>query len=197
MTNPWLQGTAHVRTAYSYSRETGTPKPQPWPTIEPVQVKRGDEKGYRWQKTVLRPPPEIQITRKDSVVTLTGKAGSVNLDLHKLDPTGTVAFRLLPVPLTEPASSQASTSAPSGTEPAPTTSTGSGPAGPSRWCVLLASPSQERFKTVVDAFQSAIQGALQGYLIGLTVKGVGYRIEPADEAAALSAGRTRFSEQVR
>lgn len=37
---------------------------------------------------------------------------------------------------------------------------------------------------VCAELNKAIRGVMSGYLVGLTVKGVGYRMEPADDALA-------------
>ncbi len=41
---------------------------------------------------------------------------------------------------------------------------------------------------VCAELNKAIRGVMSGYLVGLTVKGVGYRMEPADEALAQVGG---------
>lgn len=50
-----------------------------------------------WSRQVLRPSSEVQVVQQGSQLLLTGRAGSVKLDLTQLDPTGLVAFKLLQV----------------------------------------------------------------------------------------------------
>ncbi|KAF5831399.1 hypothetical protein DUNSADRAFT_13189 [Dunaliella salina] len=58
--------------------------------------------------------------------------------------------------------------------------------------MLVSSPDKDQFQSVLAEINSSIQGCMQGYLVGLTVKGVGYRLEPIEE----SVSRTRpFFEQ--
>ncbi len=137
---------------------------------------------------MLRPPADVRVEQHGpSALRLTGRAGALDVDLAKLDPTGLVAFKLLTLP-----------AAPSGSTP--TTSP------PHRSVLVLASPSKERFAQVAAALESGFQGVMQGYMVGLTVKGVGYRIEPADDlpdggapaaAAAAEAGQQARSSSRR
>lgn len=53
--------------------------------------------------------------------------------------------------------------------------------------MLVTSPDKEQFQSIVSELNSSIQGCMQGFLVGLTVKGVGYRLEPVDEKVSCCA----------
>jgi len=155
-TAPW--GTLQTRHAHNrannYSVLTGTPRPRPDPVLE---LLRSPEE-HLWQRQVLRPPSEVQVVQQGSQLLLTGRAGSVKLDMTELDPTGLVAFKLM----------QMGTPGLTG-------------AGAGRAILVVASPDKARFQTVFTALERAVQGVMQGFLLALTVKGVGYRLEPVEE----------------
>eukprot|EP00967_Tisochrysis_lutea_P097664 scaffold143528_cov20-Tisochrysis_lutea.AAC.2 len=50
--------------------------------------------------------------------------------------------------------------------------------------MLITSPDKDQFQSVLAEINSSIQGCMQGYLVGLTVKGVGYRLEPIEESVS-------------
>lgn len=129
----------------------GASRPSPWPVLEKV-VNPQDQK-VRWQRSVVRFPADVQTTLVDNKLLLSGQAGSVKLDLTELDPSGLMAHRLVQ---TSADGKQASV-------------------------LLLAGPDKDRFQQVVDTIESNIQGVMQGYLVGLTVQGVGYRLQPVEE----------------
>ncbi|KAF8066366.1 rplF [Scenedesmus sp. PABB004] len=98
-----------------------------------------------------------------------GKAGSTSLPLSFLDPTGLVAWQC---------------HAQSAADAAAGPGTGS--------LLLLASPSKRCWRGIQTHIDNAVHGVTQGYLVGLTVQGVGYRMEPVPDAtvaAALAARR--------
>lgn len=98
-----------------------------------------------------------------------GKAGSTALGLSFLDPTGLVAWQCYPQSMSEAAEGPGSGS-----------------------LLLLASPSTRCWRGIQTHVNNAVHGVMQGYLIGVTVQGVGYRLEPVPDetvAAALAARR--------
>nr|8A22_Ae Chain Ae, uL6m [Polytomella magna]8APN_Ae Chain Ae, uL6m [Polytomella magna]8APO_Ae Chain Ae, uL6m [Polytomella magna] len=50
--------------------------------------------------------------------------------------------------------------------------------------LVMLSPSKEKLNAFVQEIQKSVRGASQGYLVGLTVKGVGYRMEPVEDIPA-------------
>ncbi|KAJ9522510.1 hypothetical protein QJQ45_008357 [Haematococcus lacustris] len=140
-----------------YSRKMGRAPPSPWPVLHDVP---GAASGrIRMQHSVLRFPEGVSAQLGDGALTLSGQAGSIQLSLQQLDPTGLVASQLVSVPATTP-----------GQAPRP--------------LLLLASPDKAAAASVTAQLESAIQGVLQGYILGITVKGVGYRMEPVDTPVA-------------
>ena len=85
----------------------------------------------------------------------------MKLDLQNLDPSGLVAFNFL----------EQGASTIGGTEQMSSLS----PAAPSAAVLVLASPDQDRLQKILGEMDNSIRGVNQGFLIGLTVKGVGYR----------------------
>jgi hypothetical protein len=140
-----------------YSRRSGTPTPAPWPVIEPV----GKGGKLKWHRTLYRFPSEVAVQLQERTLTLSGRAGSVTLDLTRLDPSGLVAFQLL----------NAASSPQAGGPAAPTTAS----AGTLAPMLALASPDKARFRSFVDEVEATVRGVTTGYLVGVTVKGVGYR----------------------
>ena len=148
----------------SYSQKVGRPAPSPWPVFEPI--KNAD--NIRWQRTVVRLPDDVQAELHGRTLLLTGKAGSLKMDLEKFDPTGLLAFRLVELP--------------------------SGGAS-HKSLLLLASPEKECFGKFCAMLESYLRGVSQGYLVGLTVKGVGYRMEPVEEAVTKTRWFTENSRE--
>ncbi|WIA22928.1 hypothetical protein OEZ86_009862 [Tetradesmus obliquus] len=134
---------------------------------KPLPRFRKPSKDGRMNRMVIRIPPQVQVQLQDQAITLTGKAGSTSLKLSFLDPTGLVAW-------------QAHTHDAAAAAAAP----GSGS------LLLLASPSKRCWRGIQTHIDNAVHGVMQGYLVGITVQGVGYRMEPvsaATTAAALAA----------
>ena len=157
----------------AYSAVCGRPKPEPWPVI--TKVKAPDQ--LKWHRTVMRLPPGVQAMQEGGKLILSGKAGTVTVDLAALDPSGLVAFRLLQ------AGSAAGTpqAPPSPAAPPPPPSQAAAQQDPATSAALiLASPDKDQFAAVVSSLEGSVQGVMQGYLVGLTVKGVGYRLEPVE-----------------
>ncbi|KXZ46210.1 hypothetical protein GPECTOR_46g279 [Gonium pectorale] len=167
-----------IQPVVPYSERSGRPSPQPWPAFETFKSPPGD---LRWHRSVVRFPAEVTAELQEGaegsvggasstgssgsgsagkVLAISGKAGTIRLDLAELDPTGMLAYRLVLLP------------------PAPGATAGSG-----RSLLVLASPDKARFEAVGAELNKAIRGVMSGYLLGLTVKGVGYRMEPLDEGA--------------
>ena len=115
---------------------------------------------------------------------------------QELDPTGLLAFRLIHLPPPPSASSPSSSSSPapapskpgkpaptsttpstSPTAPTPTPTTHPPPPPPPR---ARGSPDRGVWEAAAAALNGAIRGVMAGYLVGLAVKGVGYRLEPAE-----------------
>ncbi|KAG2430923.1 hypothetical protein HXX76_009895 [Chlamydomonas incerta] len=164
-----------------YSERVGRPAPQPWPELEPVKGGAEGPAGaagaeLRWHRSVVRFPPEVTAELEGRVLVVSGKAGSVRLDLQELDPTGLLAFRLIHLP-PPPASSTSSASA----------SASASSAGAGRSLLALVSPDKGVWEGAAAALNGAIRGVMAGYLVGLAVKGVGYRMEPAELPAAQAA----------
>jgi ribosomal protein S30 len=104
---------------------------------------------------------------------LTGRTGSARLPLSQLDPTGLVAMQLH-------AAADAATGSGGG-------GGGASNAAGSGSLLLLVSPSKRYFRGIATHVANAVRGVVQGYLVGVTVKGVGYRLEPADSSPAIAA----------
>ncbi len=86
-----------------------------------------------------------------------------------MDPTGLLAFRLLHLP-------SAGAAAASGSNP-------------QRSLLVLVSPNKARFDVAIAELNKAIRGVMTGYLVGLTVKGVGYRMEPVEDSSGEVRGK--------
>jgi len=54
--------------------------------------------------------------------------------------------------------------------------------------MLVSSPDKDQFQSVMSEINSSVQGCMQGYLVGITAKGVGYRLEPVEENVSAMAG---------
>lgn len=120
-------------------------------------------------RMVIRVPPQVQLQLKDQQLLFKGKAGTTSLSLSFLDPTGLVAWQCY-------------------TQSAAAASTGPGTGS----LILLASPSTRCWRGIQTHINNAIHGVMQGYLVGVTVQGVGYRLEPVADTviAAAQAART-------
>ncbi len=154
-------------------------KPEPWPVLDRVVVSKKRPGHPQWQKGVLRPAEGVSIEQHGSNLVLSGAAGTITLRLPELDPTGMMAFKLLQVP---------ATSAPPQQQQGPDRSATDTTATSARPVVVLASPDPQRYTAVVQALEAAFQGVQQGYTVGITVKGVGYRMEPVDTPAGSGSG---------
>ncbi|GIL58071.1 hypothetical protein Vafri_13261 [Volvox africanus] len=166
----------------AYSLRSGRSAPQPWPEFESVKAPQGE---VRWHRSVVRFPPEVAVHLEegpaggnsgggarsgDRTLVLCGKAGTIRLDLQELDPTGLLAFRLIHLP---------------------SSSTQQQPQQQQRSLLVLVSPSKDRFDTANEKLNKAIRGVMSGYLVGLTVKGVGYRMEPVEDPTGEVSVRVR------
>uniref|UniRef100_A0A383WGD5 Ribosomal protein L6 alpha-beta domain-containing protein n=1 Tax=Tetradesmus obliquus TaxID=3088 RepID=A0A383WGD5_TETOB len=135
---------------------------------KPLPRFRKPSKDGRMNRMVIRIPPQVQVQLQDQAITLTGKEGSTSLKLSFLDPTGLVAWQAH----THDAAAAAAAAPGSGS------------------LLLLASPSKRCWRGIQTHIDNAVHGVMQGYLVGITVQGVGYRMEPvsaATTAAALAA----------
>ncbi|GFR44703.1 hypothetical protein Agub_g5701 [Astrephomene gubernaculifera] len=159
-----------------YSVRTGRPAPQPFPELERLKAPSGE---IRWHRSVVRFPPEVAVEIQEGTpqepgrtLVLSGKAGTIRLSLQALDPTGLIALRLLRLPSTSSSSPAAGSKAPASASP-------SG----GRSMLVVVSPHKGRFEALGGELNKAIRGVMAGYLLGLTVKGVGYRMEPVEEVS--------------
>lgn len=167
-----------------YSKRVGRDAPQPWPEFERVvslaklaelaaqepasSASKSEplDLGLKLNRAVLRFPADVTVSLQgESVLALSGKAGALQIDLTQLDPTGLCAFQLMQLPISGPAPSQA---------------------GSLRPLLAVVSPHKERFDALCARVQSAVRGVSQGFLVGLNVKGVGYRVEPLDDHDVLA-----------
>lgn len=170
-----------------YSVRSGRPVPQPWPAFEAIKGPPGE---LRWHRSVVRFPADVSATIEGEggssgvggrMLAISGKAGTIRLDLQALDPTGVLAYRLIRLP----AQQQAASAGGAAPDARKGTAGGSAASTPPDRCLLaLVGPDKEHFDTVCAELNKAIRGVMSGYLVGLTVKGVGYRMEPADDALA-------------
>lgn len=139
-----------------YATRSGTPRPSPWPVFE--QIKHGNTGAIKWQRTLYRFPEGVSVTLEGRRLSLSGRAGTVVLDLCELDPSGLVAYSMLDLH------------------------------GASKPPVLaLASPDKARFDSLVEELDGTVRGVTVGYLVGITVKGVGYRCGASHAWAAWAA----------
>jgi ribosomal protein L6P/L9E len=164
--------------------------PRPLPRVRRLRD------GFTWRRMVVRVPPEVSVelleeeegeqddqggggvdgasssSGRRKKLALTGRAGRLELDLAHLDPTGLVAMQLWQRPSAE---SEGSTT---------TGATGGA-------LLLCASPDRRCFRGIATHVDNAVRGVTQGYLQGVSVKGVGYRLEPyffeGEEGAAPGA----------
>eukprot|EP00879_Flechtneria_rotunda_P013535 GHRR01014133.1.p1 GENE.GHRR01014133.1~~GHRR01014133.1.p1 ORF type:complete len:426 (+),score=168.68 GHRR01014133.1:344-1621(+) len=125
---------------------------------------RKPSKDGRLNRMVIRIPPQVQVALQDKQLKLTGKAGSTVLQLPHLDPTGLVAWQCH-------------------TQSAAAVAAGPGTGS----LLLLASPSKRCWRGIQTHIDNAVHGVMQGYLVGLTVQGVGYRMEPVANATLAAA----------
>ncbi|MEW5307413.1 MAG: hypothetical protein WDW36_009813 [Sanguina aurantia] len=161
-----------------YSIRSGTPAPVSRPELEKVK-QPAPGSAVKWHRSVMRFPTAVTVELTGRKLLLSGKAGSLKLDLTQLDPTGLVAFKFLSIPIGPAASADSASSAAvaSGGGPAAALATATSPVA-SQSMMVLVSTDKERFLEVSDRLEQAVHGVMQGYLVGLTVKGVGYRLEP-------------------
>ena len=153
-------------------------------------------------------------------LTLSGRAGSITLDMKALDPSGLMAFRMLRLPAAgaagaagaqaagtpgaagaqaagAPAAAGAGAEAHAGAGTAAGAGAAAGAASssnrdsagskdgkqappkqarpPARSMLALATPNKDRFDAFVAELDASVRGVMVGYLVGVTVKGVGYR----------------------
>ncbi|GLC47172.1 hypothetical protein PLESTB_001709000 [Pleodorina starrii] len=183
----------------AYSERSGRAAPQPWPEFEAVKAPQGE---VRWHRSVVRFPPEVSVQLEAAspggggdaapprTLLLSGKAGSIRLNLQDLDPTGLLAFRLINLPSSAAAASGASASGgKAAQQQQQQQQSAQQPAPPQRSLLVLASPNKARFDAVGSELNKAIRGVMTGYLVGLTVKGVGYRMEPVEDPTGEVAAR--------
>lgn len=136
-----------------YSKRSGTPPPSPWPMFEPIKLTPTGQ--LKWHKTVFRFGDGVKVKLPDDpghLMEISGQAGQLTIDLHKLDPSGLAAFKMIHL---------ISSDRPP--------------------LLALASPDKDRFNSIVQDLDKAVKGVTTGFLVGITVKGVGYRIEPMTE----------------
>eukprot|EP00798_Chlamydomonas_sp_ICE-L_P015268 gene15268-21350_t len=167
-----------------YSIRSGRPTPSPWPVFE--KVKPSDDGEIKWHRSAIRFPEGVRAHVRDSILHVVGRAGRLKVDLQSLDPTGAVSYKFIPGSsnITAEASSSTAPSTatqPSSSSPPDTSSSESSSSSPSSSMLILISPVKDRFQTVNDEVEACIKGVSTGFLVGLTVKGVGYRMEPIDE----------------
>ncbi|KAI8469130.1 MAG: hypothetical protein J3K34DRAFT_522405 [Monoraphidium minutum] len=135
--------------------------PRPLPRYRRL---RGADDPSKWKRMVVRVPPQVQVTHDEAAnaLVLTGRSGAARVALTQLDPTGLVAMQLY---LPPPGDASAAFGA----------------------LLLLASPSKRYFRGIQSHIDNAVHGVMQGYLVGVAVKGVGYRLEPADGCGVISS----------
>ncbi|MEW5317492.1 MAG: hypothetical protein WDW38_008781 [Sanguina aurantia] len=154
-----------------YSIRSGTPAPVSRPELEKVK-QPAPGSAVKWHRSVMRFPTAVTVELTGRKLLLSGKAGSLKLDLTQLDPTGLVAFKFLSIPIGPAASADSASSAAvaSGGGPAAALATATSPVA-SQSMMVLVSTDKERFLEVSDRLEQAVHGVMQGYLVGLTVKG--------------------------
>jgi len=132
--------------------------------LAPIKSSAQHEGRVKLHNGVVRFPPGLQAALDGTALVLSGRAGTVRLHLPLLDPVGLAAFKLLGMDRQgDQAAGQASSTGP---------------------IMLITSPDKDQFQSVLAEINSSIQGCMQGYLVGLTVKGVGYRLEPIEESVS-------------
>lgn len=151
--------------------------PPPRPLTKLYQV--AQPPAVSWRRHVIRFPPGVEVSMARDVMTLSGKTGTLEVDLKRADPQGALAFQLHEL------------SGGSGSGGSGASAGGAGGAAqqaaqpsqqPKSYLLFLASPMQKGgfFHPAVRRIENAISGVTQGFLVGLTLKGVGYRMEPVD-----------------
>lgn len=164
--------------------------PTPRPRTKLVKLDPPDKLKLR--RMVVRFPPGVRVEMERDTMRLIGKAGISEVDLKRVDPNGTIAFQLqhLPLPTTHDAGSDDTASSASGaastataaaaaTPSSSSSSSTSASSAPNTMPIMLCvSPTDQFFDTARKRIENAIKGVTQGYLVGLTVKGVGYKMEP-------------------
>jgi hypothetical protein len=108
---------------------------------------------------VLRFPPDVRVEQRGRHLLLAGRAGSVQIDLHHMDPTGLLALRFVPgaglaapaVPGTLPFAAQGAPGAAAVSNAAPS------PAAPRGAMLLCASPSKRYFRGVATHVDNQVR----------------------------------------
>lgn len=161
--SPFLTSVRHYARP-PYSVRSGTPAPVSRPEFEKVkQAVKGAP--VKWHRSVMRFPTAVSVELTGRKLLLSGKAGSLKLDLAQLDPTGLVAFKFLSIPITPPAgadSTSSSAAAPpaAAAGPASALALATAPAA-SQSMMVLISTDKERFLEVSDQLEQAVHGVMQ------------------------------------
>lgn len=136
--------------------------PRPLPRYRRLKI---IEHPSKWKRAVIRVPPMVNVEMEEETNTLvlTGRTGSARINLSHMDPTGLVAMQLW----------------------RPDGGAAAAAGGVPGALLLCASPSKRYFRGIQTHIDNAVHGVMQGYLVGVTVKGVGYRLEPADGSPAI------------
>jgi len=117
----------------------------------------------------------VRVHLEGRSLLLSGRVGSVAVDLGHMDPTGLLGLQLWQRPA-------AGGAVPAGAPPA---AAGAPPAAAGGETLLLAvSPSRRYFKGIASHVNNCVTGVTQGHLVGLTVNGVGFRLEPVEAPPA-------------
>lgn len=156
-----------------YSQRSGTPRPSPWPVFERIDTAKATG-AIKWHRSLYRFPAEVQVSLSGRDLVLTGRAGTIRLDLRQLDPSGLVAFKMITLgdsTLSTP-SSPGKAEQPAGSS---SEATAAAAGGAPRHLMAVATPDKERFSAFVAELDASVRGVSVGYLVGVTVKGVGYR----------------------
>lgn len=135
------------------------PTPKPLPKFKKLPR---DLEDIKWRRMVLRFPPEVDVKLQGSNLILSGRAGTVKVNLKHMDPTGTVGMQFFQQT--------------GETDGKPVTHT----------LMMCVSPTRQYFRGIATHIDNQIHGVLQGYLEGITLKGVGYRFEPIENEVKAS-----------
>jgi len=190
--------------------------PRPLPRVRRLR------EGFTWRRMVVRVPPEVSVelvedgrgggeggkpsaaaaaaaaggvdgARRRRLV-LSGRAGRLELNLAHLDPTGLVAMQLWKRPSGGGGSESAAEGGDGATAAAGLSAAAEAALSNGGGALLLcASPDRRCFRGIATHVDNAVRGVTQGYLQGVAVKGVGYRLEPYFEegrgGAAAAVGK--------
>lgn len=152
---------ASVRTKWpcSQSRDIATSahnhvlaRPKPLP-----KFKRLPREEWKWKKFAIRFPPDVDVHLVGQNMVIAGKAGAAKINLSHMDPTGLVAMQLWRKPDSV------------------------GDEKDNQTLLICLSPSKLYFRGIATHIDNYIRGVTSGYLQGVAVQGVGFRIEPVDE----------------